>query len=180
MMKTGLIRALVVLGTLIASVAIAEEKAADADKADNGPSLATTMQFIQDKINGQGKVSNAARTSAVTASEAEASTSTCSLNWLEDWEQGSETWTERDDFSLKQVQSLEVLPSPDGFSLKVILLPSASAHYQLRRHNGAAELLQQDGKLPTLTFADETLAKRVAKAVMHAVELCGGGSAEAF
>ena len=44
----------------------------------------------------------------------------------------------------------------------------------------ALEIFEKHGPLGQFPFTDPTLADRVAKALTHAVELCGGGNKEAF
>jgi hypothetical protein len=143
---------------------------------NSGPSLAETMHFIEEKLNGNGSVnysSTAIQTSdgstgmttshSVMITQATADSSTCLLSYHE---QSSSILPLPVVMSLRRVQKLEVGAHKDlGDSAQFThnIEPIVFGLYVTFVDEGSKEIL----------FREETMANRVAKAMNHAVELCG-------
>jgi hypothetical protein len=206
-----------------AAAPAADQAPAPAQPAnDNGPSLEATMKFIQDAMNGRGKIawmvnssftSEGNRTTGTTRfdetiSEAVADGRMCTLSYrlLETSNTGLLVATERDtllvlsfrdvasitvrsarDFELDDSRKLypdyELAYTPDIYVLLVKMTSGKSAHWWGTasvngESSGLDNQLKETGKL--LQFADADQAHRVAKAMVHAIELCGGGDKGPF
>jgi hypothetical protein len=173
--------------------------------ATSSPSLAETMKFIQDKLNDNNKTSwidneqrNGANwTDTVTHefSSVVADTGQCrisyhiftkhsvSYRWLATSDgknnNGKNNKGEDISFSLRSVQEIVVKPweqyetewlAKNGHP-DTTVTSSAPAMTALVVH-------QPHGVENVFTFTDAALADRIAKAMVHAVELCGGGKSE--
>ncbi len=195
-MKRYLMTAWIV--ALVAGTAWAQEKKdAPPQPSDNSPSLEVTMKFIQDKTNGQGVVTYNSRLASseqldrTTSQQLDviADPATCSLK-------GKRKITEDDSalnreqtfaFSFRDMKDITIDGAETAWSkaypykhftisppIFQLLLraeqPAIKSHWK-----GATESSSVDRVLEFL-FADEEMANRVAKAMVHAVELCGGGS----
>jgi len=158
--------------------------------ADGGPSLEITMKFIRDKIDGLDPVSFAVYFHDDVAgsdwtyqyryeiTEVVAEPSACSINFHSKSERDRAKFENFDaTFYLKGVEDIVVMPMEQ--QLKEWSMSSWSA-----RVDPAVFVLKvhmADKKSGTVYFFDEHLANRVAKAVVRAAELCGGGNeAEPF
>ena len=195
--------------------------------ADSGPTLASTMQFIQEKLSEQGQVVWAETVSVqpglvhrlfVTVSDVMADPAACTLYTTETVDSNVyvepgkivrmggkpvvaddlRTHTvETDTVSFKQVEKITVERWQDvkaqGFAeashpeITVTVTPPVfylemrasnpvfSGHVSTSKGNNAP--VEQDGtsKMIGHTFRDEDTANHVAKAMTHAMELCGGG-----
>jgi hypothetical protein len=189
-----------------------------AKPADNGPTLAATMQFIQEKLSEQGQVGWAetnnhqpgvTHRSNVVLSDVMADPSTCTLYTTETVESSFDlpkgktlddlhTHTvETDTTSFKQVEKITVEKMQDLTNqayaeaahpeINVTLTPPVfyvklwasnavfSAHSSTTKGKQAPVEKDTTSKMNGLTFRDEDTANRVAKAMIHAMELCGGG-----
>jgi hypothetical protein len=194
-----MMRKLIFLATLVlllsAAIAIAQTAVPPPPMpVDNGPSLAATMQFIENKLNGRGKIAyvefaqdstNGAGATVTFTDEISnviADQNQCSISMhMKETSNGRTTTDGNDGFSLRDVNDIVVKPyeqyetqrlSKNGHPELVITStnPPVTA-LMLRRANGHGFVL---------FFSDADLADRVAKALSHAVELCGGGSKEPF
>jgi hypothetical protein len=168
-----------------------------------GPTLADTMKFIQDKLNDNNKTSwidNAKYTQAdgvgwhdtVTHefSSVVADTGQCRISYhIFTKHSASYTYMKTSDgknnkgedktFSLRSVQEIVVKPweqyetewlAKNGHPDKTIASSApAMTALVVRQPNGVENVF---------TFIDAALADRVAKAMVHSVELCGGGKTE--
>ncbi|MGB9406752.1 MAG: hypothetical protein WCA89_04400 [Terracidiphilus sp.] len=162
--------------------------------ADSGPSLAVTMQFIQDKLNDIGKVNfvtffqdttdgstgNNAFTNEVSNVVADQNQCRISLHWKVT-KDGSVTSEVSVWFSLRDVQDIVVKPyaqyqSEVNASSGVPNLICTSINPPLT----ALLVRRPHGVVNLFPFTDADLADRAAKALTHAVELCGGGNKEPF
>ncbi len=166
--------------------------------ADEGPSLEVTMKFIQDKLNSVGPVNFVIRVHDNNAtgndsamqfsgevSKVVANPSTCRIDYHSKSEQDgsvvydSDTW-----FSLKAVDDIVVMSMEQrqkelntgaGHPSLISNVEPPIFLLNLRRTIRLAN--GKDGKTAnSFSFSDEQLANRVAKAMVHAVELCGGGA----
>ena len=198
-----------------------------AKSADSGPTLAATMQFIQEKLSEQGKVGwaeNLNNQTAVTRrkfvqlTDIMADPAACTLYATETVDSSIDAARGKtlsmggkpinaDDFrthtvetetiSFKQVEKITVEKIQD-ISNKVlaesahpeimmtvtppvfyVVLSASSAvfsfHFSTTTGNQTPVEKDTTGKANYLAFRDEDTANHVAKAMIHAMELCGGG-----
>jgi hypothetical protein len=190
--------------------------------ADSGPTLAQTMQFIQEKLSEQGKVGWAETTSNgmilrkfVNVADVMADPAACTLYATETVDQTFDIpngktlkpgysaddlhthIVETEQIPFKQVEKITVekiqdftnksyaeaahpeitvTVTPPVFYL-VLSATSAvfSAHTSTTTGNQTPVEKDVTFKKNSLTFRDEETANKVAKAMTHAMELCGGG-----
>ncbi len=156
------------------------------------------MKFIQDKMNEQGKINYALYTHdnalgtdwpvyqiSVEASNVVADPATCSITWHKTTTNNGAV-NGNGDFSLdlRNVLSVEVSTSVKEAKRE----DTARGNPALDKRQDPpyfvvlAQSLDNAGKTvgTPLFFSSEDTANRVAKAMTHAVELCGGGSKEPF
>jgi hypothetical protein len=162
--------------------------------ADTGPSLAETMQYIQEKLNDLGTVTwiefnqfaNNGSTSTDTlsneTSHVVADTNQCRISFYRKGIQNGKIYKdENNSFLLRDVQEIVVRPLEQyeneylarmGHPEEIVTStnPPMTALGVRRPH-------MED---ITFRFTDANLADRVAKAMLHAVELCGGGKKDKF
>jgi hypothetical protein len=222
---------MILFGVLAVSPALPQQKKnvpSLPKPADNGPSLETTMRFIQEKMNEQGQVGYIETNSNAPAvtfrhlyriSDVLVDPVTCTLRTTESTFTtidlaGGSTYSEGgkqvtgDDLlrhdvdttttSFKDVEKIEVesaeqflnghfaqrahpevtaTVTPPNFVLVLnASKPLFSFHRNDTRGNSPAHDSDIAGKDHEFAFRDEETANRVAKAMVHAVELCGGGS----
>ena len=162
--------------------------------ADSSPSLAVTMQFIQGKLGDIGKVNYVAfyqdtadgskfsHTFTVEVSNLAADQSQCRISFH--WKATTDGATSSDSdvwFSLSNVQDVVVRPlaqhTTEGLAragrpnlINTSTNPPLTALLVRFPHHEPGEFL----------FAEVDLADRLARAIRHAVELCGGGRSEPF
>ncbi len=162
--------------------------------ADNEPSLAVTMQFIQDEMNEQGKINYALYTHdnsngqdwpvyqiSIQATNVVADPATCRITWHKVTTNGGKVGIDRDSsLDLRTVLSFEVRTSMHEAKME----DTANGHPALDKRQdppyfAVTALLKGNSETP-LFFSSEEMANRIAKAMVHAVELCGGGDKEPF
>ena len=193
-----------------------------ANPADSGPTLAATMQFIQEKLTEQGKVGMAQALSTgftqrifINVADLMADPVACTLYTTEtvdittDLPKGrtlkpgfnaDDLHTHRvetDTISFKQVEKITVEKMQDisyqSFveaghpEITVTVTPSvffvkiwaSSAIFSIHTSSttGSQAPVEKDttSKTAGYTFRDEETANKVAKAMIHAMQLCGGG-----
>ncbi|HME57505.1 MAG TPA: hypothetical protein VKF63_04145 [Terracidiphilus sp.] len=162
--------------------------------ADNGPSLAVTMQFIQDKMNEQGKIDYTLYTHdnsngedwpvyqiSIEGTNVIANPATCRITWHKVTTNGGKVGIDRDlSLDLRDVLTLEVRTS----TYEAKMEDTANGHPALDKKQEppyfAVTARLKGNKETPLFFSSEEMANRVAKAMVHAVELCGGGNKEPF
>ena len=200
------------LSAVLAQGASPAAQQSAAAPADNGPSLAETMQFIRDKVNQQGSIvfvdsesdiitgenhgnqEMSFETQVVTIDQAGGLSlqQFAKLSWINQ----TNIWQ----MYFKDVGKLEVLSAADyghnsdpryavqidpPFFVIVVHLTTGKTIRQHRtmvysgKHGKTVEDDKNDSEF-ILRFHDEETADRVAKAMLHAVELCGGGNKEKF
>jgi hypothetical protein len=197
-----------------------------AKPADNGPTLAATMQFIQEKLSEQGQVGWAETKSNnpgfnfrnfVNVADVMADPATCTLYTTEtveynvDFPSGKvlkpggpvtaddlHTHTvETDTIPFKQVEKITVekkldleyqalaeaahpeitvTVTPPVFYVKFWASSAVfSVHASYTKGNHAPVEMAVTSKTDGITIRDEETANKIAKAMTHAMELCGGG-----
>jgi TonB family protein len=161
--------------------------------AVDGPSLAATMQFIQTKLNEQGKAAfveyrqstSDSSTATVTIvneiNNVVADAGQCRISYHRKATQNGEIYKNEDNaFSLREVQDIVVRPFEQheteyfvntGANIIVTSTSPPVTVLTVRRPRGAFNFFD---------LTDAALADRLAKALTHAVELCGGGNKEPF
>jgi hypothetical protein len=159
---------------------------------DNGPSLAVTTQFIVEKLSDLGKVTYIAPyqnkhtgdtdtdTFTDEVSQVRTSPDQCTIIYhMRSTFDGEESRNQDIPISFKDAQGIVVKPveqflneaiTSEIFSATdppLVAMIVRTSHPELDRYF-------------MLPFTDSTLADRVAKAMVHAIELCGGGNKEPF
>ncbi len=160
--------------------------------ADNGPSLAATMQFIQERVSQQGKVNYAVYVhdnstgNELTVQIADEITNivphpeTCIVNYhFKAWNNGTISVEGDPWIPLHDAEDVVILPveqvwkeadSKAGYTTGSYRSDPPVFALRVRRKVGYNEF----------NFTDEEMANRVAKAMVHAFELCGGGNKDPF
>jgi tetratricopeptide (TPR) repeat protein len=156
----------------------------------DGPDLAATMQFIQDKLNSVGPMNFAANfhdsaTSSdwtdqfkVAPTRVLADPSGCRIDYHWRSETNGSVRGDFDDwFYLKNVEDIVVLPLDQQQKEWNAAAGHPSWNSSVEPAVFLLKVRRADlSKTNLFHFFDEQLANRVAKAMVHAVELCGGGS----
>jgi hypothetical protein len=188
----GLLMAII----MAALAAVGQSKVPPPPKpADEGPSLADTMQFIQSKLSNLGTVSwvdlrhNSKNGSDVRESIVHelsgvtADAAACSVKVQRKVTSDASGASERDiTFPLKLVENISVMPK-DQHSNRWFAEHGQPEMTASVSPNVSVMLVHFSDKRQDefLAFFEEELANRLAKATVHAVELCGGGGkAEPF
>jgi len=182
-MKRYLVTAWII--ALVAGAAWAQEKKdAPPQLSDNGPSLEVTMKFIKDKVEAKAEPRWGSPL-------IEADPATCELTETRNFHPGQ--LASRKSFSFREVEKLEVTQAQDedgnaasDFVLKILMTTNKSVHERYTQEEKKAKNVQVNGAKwhvgdrdygsMSWFFSDEDVANRVAKAMIHAVELCGSGS----
>ncbi|MGD0445551.1 MAG: hypothetical protein ABSA39_16570 [Edaphobacter sp.] len=161
---------------------------------DSGPSLAATMQFLQEKLNGIGKVSFVSFQHNTTSGEDNINTFTEEVtNVIADANQCRITFhwkATRDGATMSDIDA--GVPLRDAQD--VVIEPLAQNLNEVNAAAGNPNLIASSTNPPLTAllvrrphggvnffpFTDSQLADRVAKAMTHAIELCGGGNKDPF
>jgi hypothetical protein len=159
--------------------------------ANKGPSLEVTMKFIQDKLRERGKTNYTLNVHDSSDnkewsvhpgdefSNVVADPASCRISYhVHGWNSGDLDQRIVDvssdyGFSLKDVQDVVVAPIElegklEGDTSTLSCKSDPPVFVLLLR--------REKGTFDPINFFDEDIANRVAKAMVHAVELCGGGS----
>ena len=142
--------------------------------ADNGPSLEVTMNFIQEKLRAKA---TAPFHGALT--NAEANPANCQLTLL-----GGDPNEAVEVVKFAEIEKIEVFqrvnPDNEPFKYPFDLMFHTKSQTGVNRYirkdfrKGNLKVLMSRGQAE-LRFEEQDMADRVAKAMIHAVELCGGG-----
>jgi hypothetical protein len=154
----------------------------------NGPSLEVTMKFIQDKLNEMGTVnfagyvheaadnSDGVQKFSSTISNAAVNPSACSLSYHRlVFNNGRKEHNEDVAINLREVKDISVLPDEQDWQMYLMRTGDSTKTVKDVPEIIALVIKLNNGKDPTIRFYEQGLADRVAKALVHAVELCGGG-----
>jgi hypothetical protein len=173
---------------------LAQGAAPAAAPVDSGPSLAESMQFIQDKLNEFGKVAfiefaqdannGATGTTTLTneISNVFADPNQCRISYHRTATQDGSTYKdENNTVSLRDVQDILVRPREQYENE----WQAKNGHPNIITTSSNPPITRLEVRRPHVEenffyFTDANLADRVAKAMLHAVELCGGGSKDKF
>jgi hypothetical protein len=152
--------------------------------ADEGLSLEVTMKFIQEKLKAKLPI-----WADITADPA-----TCQLTFQRDDVPDNETKAVKRSraMSLREVEKIQVMTleefaslmrqddpdKPGQFVLRILATTEKSVHTRLEAIPKRGKPTQRDYYSGdwSATFQDQDTADRLAKALLHAVELCGGGT----
>ncbi|MFZ0339208.1 MAG: hypothetical protein WAL45_14330 [Terracidiphilus sp.] len=181
----------VILGVAIAamfSAAFAQQSVPPAP-ADNGPTLAVTMQFIQDRLNEQGKINytlhahdSSTNTDwpvsqiSIEVTNVIADPATCRITWHKVTTNGGEVRINRDfSLDLRTVQSFETRTSTQEAKAEDNASgPNAVTKTQVPPYFVVTARSAGNVETPFF-FSNEDTRNSVAKAMTHAMEMCGGG-----
>jgi len=172
---------------------------------DDGLTLEFTMKYIQDRLNavdikwtqtGHADAGDIHYEDKYSVASAEADPKGCTIAYQEILRDRSldtsSSSTDVESFhysiSLRAVANVTVQPrsefdrrlgfnreySPAVYALTIKMVPGKALHLQRWRRD------YEDRGEATLFLPDEDLAGRLAKALVHAVELCGGGDKDPF
>jgi hypothetical protein len=162
--------------------------------ADSGPSLAVTMQFLQQKLNEIGKVTFVLFTQNVTdgstatitimseVSNVVADPTGCRVSFHWKTARDGAPATDQDfAFVLNSVQDIVVKPFPQ-YQSEVNASAGMPNIIVTSTNPTLTTLLVRRSVANYFNFPviDVDLADRLAKAFTHAVELCGGGNKDPF
>jgi hypothetical protein len=165
-----------------------------AAKTGSEPSWEETMNFIQDKLNQQGAV-NYLLTTQNTAAQTSSSPvqissqvsrvmgdpQSCRVNYHIKWGTSSASTPEFGGFfNLRRIETLTVMSLKDEIDGNNARAGHPETVAVISPAIWVLQVTNSAGNRQEIPFADEDLANRVAKALTHAVELCGGGSKEPF
>jgi hypothetical protein len=156
---------------------------------DSGPSLAVTMQFIQDKLNDRGKVHCIVYYQSADGRSTDTQNDMCGEgnNVTANSNECTISYGGDPGFSLREVQNIETMSVMQYMSKYVTVpmehyLPGVAAPITLYPVSVTPSITMivaqgsHNKELQSYYFNDANMADRVAKAMTHAVELCGGGN----
>jgi hypothetical protein len=161
--------------------------------AADGPSLAATMQFIQTKLSERGRINFAVYTHdnadgkdyidqySGEATNIVADPAACTISYHRNVKKNGVVLADDNaSFSLRDVQDLAVMPEEQDIRSAY----AASGHPTWDPRVDPPLFLvvarRTGNQANGFYFPSEELANRIAKAMVHAVELCGGGNKEPF
>ncbi len=156
-----------------------------------GPSLEVTMRFIQNKLNNQGTFSYiVSARDEVTGQTSKNSWQTEESNFVADpgncrisyhnkaVRNGATKQNELTSISLNTVESVSVITAEETLKPAHAHAGSHNLSYRVEPAFFVLRIQREETLFDDLAFHDEGMANRVAKAMLHAVDLCGGGPNE--
>ena len=167
---------------------------ATVNAAAGAPSLADTLHFIEGKLNDNAAVNyrgiseNAdgspvgtpiSLSQRVTQAAADPSSCRVRFNWRFT-SNGNVTIGKREVISFRRVEKLEMATEQDAVNRERAQVGQTASIYRTEPVVYLLTVTYLGGEFLRLYFSDEEIANRVAKAMLHAVELCGGGSKDPF
>jgi hypothetical protein len=178
---------------LATTVALAQQNVPPPPKpAPDGPSLEVTMKFIQEKIGEEGQVNYASychdsadnsdwvNQFSAQVSNVVASPANCRISYHTHRTRDGKVTADSDYwFSLKEVQEVVVMTREQDLNQVDADAGHPTWKSKLSPQIWSVEARRPKGDLNYFYFREEDMANRVAKAMVHAVELCGGGKKEA-
>ncbi len=161
-------------------------------QTNGNPSLEVTMKFIQDKLNEIGTVnfagyvhdsadgSDGVQKFSGTISNAVANPSACSFSYHRlVFNNGRKEHNENVVINLRDVQNISVLPDEQDWQNYLVRVGDTTKTVKDVPNIIALVIKLKNGNDPAIRFYEQEMADRVAKAMVHAVELCGGGRGSA-
>jgi len=160
--------------------------------ASGPPSLTDTLRFVDEKLNDSGAVTyrrtlknpddsprGDSQLWSNTISEALTDPQMCILRFrLSTTLNGNPDNTSNPVISLRRIEKLEVISEQD--SMNRLRAPNSGLWSMAPTVYELLLMEQGGGTFRIIRFGTEEMANRVAKAMTHAVELCGGGSKDPF
>ena len=161
--------------------------------AADGPSLAVTMQFIQARLQERGRLNFAVYTHdnadgkdyidqySSEASNIVADPAACTISYHRNVKRNGAAFADDNiSFSLRDVQDLTVMPEEQD--MKKVYAAAEHPTWDPRVDPPMFLVIARkaDSQGNGFYFPSEEMANRVAKALVHAVELCGGGNKDPF
>jgi hypothetical protein len=156
--------------------------------AADGPTLEVTMKFIQDKLQERGRLNYAiylhdnadgkdsTHQFSGEPSKIVADPATCRISYHLYNKIDSEAPTEADvSFSLRDVQDLVVMTAEQAWKQRFAADGHPAWDAKIDPPVFLVEARRAGNQNNGFYFPSEEMANRVAKALVHAVELCGGG-----
>ncbi len=182
----------IMLASIFLSTAFAQDVPPPPKPKDDGPSLEVTMKFIEEKLNSIGRVNyiaylhnntDGSDTTGRISDEVKnvrANPATCRIDF-HDWETQNEKVKADTDawFLLKAVQEVVVKTREQDAKESDSKEGHPEYSYRIDPPVFILSINRKSGH-HTISFYDEAMANRVAKALVHAVELCGGGNKDPF
>jgi hypothetical protein len=177
---------------LATTTALAQQNVPPPPKpAPDGPSLEVTLKFIQEKIEEVGKLNyavylhdSANNNDWVNQQSAEwsnvvASPALCRISYHWHVTENDKVRVDGDFwFSLQTVQDVVVMPFEQDFKLANTNNGHPTWGSKVNPSMWSLIARRPKGFANTFYFREEAMANRMAKALVHAVELCGGGKKE--
>ncbi|MGB9408756.1 MAG: hypothetical protein WCA89_14555 [Terracidiphilus sp.] len=155
----------------------------------NGPTLEVTMQFIQDKLNAVGTVnfagyvhdasnnSDGVQTFSSTTSNVVANPGACSLSYHRlVLNNGRKEHNENVFISLRDVERISVLPDEQDWQMYLVKTGETTKTVKDVPEISVLNIKLLNGSDHSIRIYEQEMADRIAKAMVHAVELCGGGA----
>jgi hypothetical protein len=189
---------------LFLSMLGAQDVAPPPKPKDSGPSLEVTMKYTQDNLNAQGTVEWRTEWRGIPdknwerVSNASADPAGCTLSFHSSVPSGPiQTYETQFKLSFREVTKLMVEPLadferrtvtnldetiiPPVFNLSMLLEKGAQVKRTVAPGYPGRTVEKEFRKSDvSVVFREEEAAKRMAKVIVHAVELCGGGDKDPF
>lgn len=179
-------RVLLVLAPVV--VGLPSASFAQDDDPSRGPSLAVTMRFVADQLTNQGTVNVAGYLhdnadghdwilrQSFLLSNVRFLRRGCQFIYHKKVLTDGNVASDGDRYMLLgAVDSIEVIPKEEAWELADAKAGNTTWSYKADPPVSVVRLNINDGKSYELEFYDQDLANRVARALEHAVYLCGGG-----
>jgi hypothetical protein len=192
----GLLRlaCLLSLPLLLVTASAAQQPVSPPPQPVSGPSLAVTMQFIQNKLSGLGQVNyvgynhdNAGGSEdwvthfSTLDTNVVADPSACKISYHEKRIKDDKVTSDSDFwFVLSEMQDVVIMPREQ--LLKKVNTRDGHPTWDARIDPPVYMLVARKDENTEwyFYFFDQDLANRVAKAMVHGIELCGGGNKSPF
>jgi hypothetical protein len=181
---------------LVTSVALGQQRKTvtpPPKPKDEGPSLSETMKFIQTKLNEVGKINfadyvhnNVTNSDWVVQNSSEstnvvADPAACRITYhMKILVNGDVAFDKDANIPLKEVQDLTVKTVEEDIKTIDVGLGFTTRSYRADPPIFVLTVRRSGNGSNAFDFADEETTNRVAKAMVHAVELCGGGNKDPF
>lgn len=169
----------------IVSSAVAQQPAAPSAESSDQSSLEVTLKFVQDRLNAVGAVNFVAHTHDATTgdsgtnrfreeiSRVSADPSACLVNFHQSEARDGQVLADFDAaLRLRQIRTVVVVPGEQFIKEGNIKHGHASISTSIDPQAVVLKTIKADETYNNMWFADQELAKRVAQAMTHAVELC--------
>ncbi|MGA3161546.1 MAG: hypothetical protein ABSC77_10035 [Terracidiphilus sp.] len=188
------LRAIVYISVLTAfSAAIAQQPVPPPPKpAADGPTLEATMKFIQTKLSEQGKLNFAIYThdnvdgkdytdlSSIEYNNIVADPATCRISYYRNSRTNNTSDGGVASYNLHDVVDLVVMIAEQDWKKRAAAAGHPTWNPRFDPPMFLVMVRRAGNQENGFYFSDEDTANRIAKAMVHAVELCGGGSKEPF